>query len=134
MAMVYRKEPSTKSKAKAKHKSSPIKKPQTKTPTPIYARRCEEKICCQALTAENIQCSRPATIQIDLTKGIKVIGVGPVDCCFYCTQHARILATTKIANLMYSYGPQIAKSIGGRNLSYDEYYALFPEEISASLG
>jgi len=136
--MVYRREHSPpKRKAKAKSSSpkktaKPLKTSQT-TRTPIYARRCEGEICCQATTADGSQCSRPAVVKIDLTRGIKVIGVAPVDCCFYCTQHAKILATNKIANLFYNYGPQIAKTIGGKDLSYDEYYALFPEEISVSL-
>lgn len=108
--------------------------PKKSTQTPIYARRCEGEICCQAVTASGGQCTRPAHIKIDLTRGIETIGVKGVDCCFYCTQHAKILAVTKLANFFHTYGTQIAKTVGGRNLSYDEYYAIFPEEISSSLG
>lgn len=105
-----------------------------KSSAPIYARKCDDQVCCQAVTTSGAQCTRPAHIKIDLTRGIETIGVKGVDCCFYCTQHAKILAVTKLANFFHTYGTQVAKTLGGKNLSYDEYYAIFPEEISSSFG
>lgn len=118
-----------KSKAKAKSKS-----PNKKKDSPIYVQKCDGEICCQAKTADGRQCTRAATLKIDLTRGVQSIGVKGIDCCFYCTQHAKILAVSKLASFFHTYGTQIAKTVGGKNLSYDEYYAIFPEEISSSLG
>lgn len=119
--------PKSKSKSKVPNKKKSLSEP-------IYAQKCDGGVCCQAITADGRQCTRAATLKIDLTRGVQSIGVKGIDCCFYCTQHAKILAVSKLANFFHTYGTQIAKTVGGKNLSYDEYYAIFPEEISSSLG
>lgn len=79
---------------------------------------------CQALTHGGKQCSRDATVKIDLRKARNVFGyeLPRVNCCFYCTQHATILtgiAVTKLAQYLaeYQYG-------------WDEYLVLHPEYIT----
>ncbi len=90
-------------------------------------KKCGGEICCQALTAEGVRCSRPASkfLTIDLTEvqalptkiplfikrrmgakkveELKLIGFANT-CCFYCWQHAAQYATegaTYASNFAY---------------------------------
>jgi len=54
---------------------------------------------CQSTTNDGSICTREAVYKLDLTKGKKLFGVTivpKINCCFFCTQHAKQLAVTGI--------------------------------------
>ncbi len=51
----------------------------------LLGKKCEDGICCQAVTANGKACKRKATYELDLTKGVKVLGIEvcpKIGCCF----------------------------------------------------
>ena len=79
---------------------------------PDLFRRCGGDYCCQAMTKEGVQCSRPAML------GAKTY-IQKINCCMLCWQHA-----SQVGLYALYKGLQFMNE---RNMSWDEYCALNPE-------
>lgn len=53
------------------------------------------RIRCQSILSNKERCSRDAVFKLDLKKQRKILGIEipTVDCCRYCSQHAKQLVT-----------------------------------------
>lgn len=79
---------------------------------PDLFRRCGGNYCCQAMTNEGVQCSRPSML------GAKTY-IQEINCCMLCWQHASQVGLYGLYK-----GLQFMNE---RNMSWDEYCALNPE-------
>ena len=78
---------------------------------------------CQGYTLQGNKCTRNATVNVDLTKEKKILGFNlpSFNCCFFCTQHAALVAGSgamKLAELFMT-----------KDLDGDQYLALYPDYL-----
>ena len=87
----------------------------------------QPKKCCQAITQSGKKCSRLATINFDLTKQRKILGVNIplVKCCFLCYQHMAIISTLAARDL--------AQKMIELDLTYDDYYTIHPDRLKKDI-
>ena len=76
---------------------------------------------CQGYTLQGNKCTRNATVNVDLTKEKKILGYNTpaINCCFFCTQHAALIAGSGAMKL--------AEWLMTMNLDGDQYLALYPD-------
>ena len=84
---------------------------------PELFRRCGEVPCCQAKTAKGETCSRPSLTDKTYFKKFQ--------CCYFCWQHALQAGVYVLFT--------VAKNISSKDMTYDEYYAHYPEECEKML-
>jgi hypothetical protein len=66
---------------------------------------------CQAINNDKERCSRDAVFKLDLRKKRKMVGyeLPTFDCCFYCSQHARMIAGSWVIYGLIKATPLIIK-------------------------
>lgn len=123
-------------------------------------KKCNDKVCCQAITADGSRCTRAATkfVTVDLTEKdltpniptflkkkigyqrveeLKMIGFAN-SCCFYCWQHASAFVlekSTYATNLLYySTHPEDILKIFFEDVSIKKYGGVIPYKIERVSG
>lgn len=80
--------------------------PKPNVRKPKYARKR-----CQAKLENGERCSREATFQLDLKTSRKVFNINlpTADCCYFCTQHSKMIGTNLLAYGILQMTPILAK-------------------------
>lgn len=84
---------------------------------PLLFRRCGDKPCCQAVTADGSLCHRPALTDKTYYQAIH--------CCYLCWQHALGYGVYTLLKM--------GQTISTAQLDWDTYCAYYPQECEEML-